>query len=193
MERNSVEKTEIQVRLLAIVSSLMGLALLGVPLVATAQDEGRGVTSPPFYIDAAARFAIIFPVEPNLENIDYATEDGSRFPAKHYSVVEGSNHYRLTYVDFSTGPAADARIVEHAVNDWIGQGELIYQSDAEYEPGVESRQLMVSRGDGNEIQASAYMWDHRLILTEAIGPPGTPSLLRFAQSLTLLTPDGGVM
>lgn len=180
-------------RVAAVLSSIVVLASLGGATAASAQGGDRGVTSPPFYIDRDARFAVMFPGEPTVEDMIYSTGAGAQFPARQFSIVQGSNEYHVTFVDFSAGPAVDAGIVENAVNELMRQGELIYQSAAEYEPGVESRQLMVSLSDGNQIQASVYMWDHRFIMTVAIGAPGTPSLLRFAQSITLLEEDGSVM
>ncbi len=180
-------------RVAAILSLIMVLASIGGTTAASAQGTDRGLTSPPFYIDRDARFGVMFPGEPTVDDIEYATEAGLHFPARQYSIVQGSNEYRVTFVDFSAGPAADPVIVENAVNELVRQGELIYQATAEYEPGVESSQLMVSLGDGNEIQASVYMWEHRLVMTEATGAPGTPSILRFVQSITLLEADGSVM
>jgi hypothetical protein len=171
--------------------TLTWLTAGGFPL--HAQDGDRDVTSPPFFIDHDARFAIMFPGDPTIDPVEYTTSDGMQFPARRFSVVDGANQYLLTYVDFTSGPITDVGIVDKAVGNIVGQGEIIYESDAEYEPGVESRQLMVSYSDGTQTHASVYMWDHRMVITEAIGAPGTPSLLRFAQSLTLLRPDGGVM
>lgn len=177
-------------RVAAVLSSIVVLASSAVWTAASAQDGDRGVTSPPFYIDRDARFAIMFPGEPAVTDMTYTTKAGAQFPARQFSVVQGPNKYSVTVVDFSAGPAVDDEIVDNAADELIRMGELVYQASAEYEPGVGSRQLMVSLSDGNQIQGSVYMWDHRLFITEARGAPGVPSLLRFAQSITLFMADG---
>jgi hypothetical protein len=164
------------------------LACLVLGGAAAAQD--RGLSSPPFYIDRDAHFAILFPASPSVTDIRYMTAGGKPYPAKRYSLEQGTNRYSVTVVDFSAGPAVDAAVVQKAVDDLKARGKLIYEAAAEYEPGVGSRQLMVSLPDGRQIQGSVYMWDHRLWITEGIGAPGTPALLRFAQSMTLLQADG---
>lgn len=172
-------------------------AMLGAASAAHAAETDpvvqRGVTSPPFYINTQARFAIMFPgnTQPMVTQINYQTKGGKTYPARRFSVVDGRNEYRVTVVDFATGAAVDPAIVQDAVNTVIGAGKVIHEEAAEYEPGVGSRQLMASLPDGRQVQASVYMWDHHLHITEAIGMPGVPSLLRFAQSVTLFGADGG--
>ena len=178
-------------RTISICLSIAVLSVLGPSLGVNAQDTNDEITSPPFFIDRDARFAILFPGDPIVNDISYMTEAGTLFPAQRFSLKEGTNEHIVTVVDFSDGPAVDIAIVENAVEETMRGGELIYEAEAEYEPGVGSRQFMASLDDGREIQASVYMWDHRLFITEAIGAPGVPSLLRFAQSFTMLEADGG--
>jgi hypothetical protein len=163
------------------------LAVLAVPVGAAAQ--GRGPSSPPFYINREAHFAIIFPAPPAVKDITYTTALGPR-PAKQFSVTQGANQYSVTVVSLANGPAVDAAVVQKAVDAIKAKGKLVYEADAEYETGVGSRQLMVTMPDARQVQASVYMWDHRLWITEGIGAPGTPALLRFAQSMTLLEANG---
>lgn len=172
------------------VAAVLSLMVVLAATVASGQDADRALSSPPFYIDRAARFAIMFPSPPAVANITYPTGAGAVYPARRFSVVDGANEYRVTVVDAAAGPAVDPRLVDKAVADLARQGKLIYQGDQAYEPGVASHQLMVSLGDGRQLQASVYMWDHRMHITEAKGAPGTPSLLRFAQSITLINADG---
>jgi hypothetical protein len=174
----------------AAVLSVIALAVLA-PTAAGAQGGGdRGPTSPPYYINKEARFAMLFPGAPAVSDTTYTTSTGQRLPAKLYSVAQGNNQYNVTVVDFPAGPAVDPAVVQHAVDNIIRKGMLVYQSQAEYEPGVGSRQMIVSLADGRQIQASVYMWDRRLFITEGTGMPGSPPLLRFAQSIVLFQANG---
>jgi hypothetical protein len=67
---------------------------------------------------------------------------------------------------------------------------LVYQSQAEYEPGVGSRQMIVSLPGGRQIQGAVYMWDRHLFIVEGTGMAGSPPLLRFAQSIVLFQGNG---
>lgn len=186
---------EDHMRVAAVLSSVVVLISLAAATAASGQADlagaGRGLTSPPFYINREARFAVMFPGAPAVKDIKYTAKAGAVFPARQFTVQQGMNNYSVTFVDVSTGPAVDTAMVDKAVDDFVRQGKVVYQSAAELEPGVGSRQLMVSLPDGRQIQGSVYMWDHRLYITEVRGAPGQPSLLRFAQSITLLQADGG--
>jgi hypothetical protein len=167
------------------------LFMLSAASEAAAQGGGvAALSSPPFYISRDSRFAIIFPAAPRVTDIRYTRKNGAAFPAKQFAAAQGANRYTVTVVDFSRGPAVDAAVVQEAVDALAAKGRLVHQAEAEYEPGVGSRQLMVSLSDDRQIQASVYMWNHRLWITEGIGTPGTPALVRFTQSLTLFEADG---
>jgi hypothetical protein len=178
-------------RLAAIVASVVFLASCAGATPAEAQGGGdRGPTSPPFYINRDARFAVLFPGTPAVSDVTYTTATGARLPAKRYSVAQGNGQYNVTVVNFPAGPAVDPAIIQHAVDTVLRKGTLVYQSQAEYEPGVGSRQMIVSLADGRQIQASVYMWDRRLFITEGMGTPGSPALLRFGQSIVLFQANG---
>ena len=174
----------------AAVLSMIALAFSALATPADAQGDDRGPTSPPYYINKAARFAVLFPGTPAVTDVMYTSANGARVPAKQYAVAQGNGQYNVTVVDFPAGPAVDPAIVEHAARNIIGKGTLVWQSRTEYEPGVGSRQIFVSLSDGRQIQAAIYMWDHRLFIVEGHGTPGTPALLRFAQSIVLFQANG---
>jgi hypothetical protein len=182
-EANSQEKS---MRFAAVLSVI---ALVLAPGAATAQDD-RGPTSPPYYINKDARFAILFPATPTISDVTYTTAAGARVAAKLYSTTQGNGQYNVTVVSLPTGPAVDAATVQHAVDAILRKGMLVYQSQAEYEPGVGSRQMIISLPGGRQIQAAVYMWDRRLYIVEGTGMSGSPPLLRFAQSIVLFQANG---
>jgi hypothetical protein len=175
-------------RVATVLSCIFALALSG---TAVAADNDRGPPSPPFYKSVESRFAVIFPGQPVVKNTTYTNGNGAPVPAKQYVLEQGPNKHIVTVADYTKGPAADPAIVERAVQQLRDRGKLLYESAEAYEEGIPSRQVSVSERNGNSLRASVYMWDHRLFIVEASGTPGTSSLLRFQQSVTLLNPDGG--
>jgi len=165
----------------AFVAAALGLFLAG---VAAAQ------TSPPFYINRESRFAIIFPAQPTARDTNYTTSSGASFPAREFSVEQNSNRHAITIVDASTRPAVDIPLVDQAAAALRARGTVRFEAAEEYDPGLPGRQLDIRLGDGRQLRASVYMWDHRLYITEANGDPQTTSLFQFEQSITLLDADG---
>lgn len=147
-------------------------------------------SSPPFYINRDYRFAVIFPAEPTATDVTYANASGDSYRARRFVVEQDANLHTVTVVDVSTGPAVDLNIVEHATDELRALGEVRFQADDDYDPGLPGRQLNIFQADGRQLRASVYMWDHRLYITEANGTPGASSLLQFEQSITLLNADG---
>jgi hypothetical protein len=170
---------------LAIVSALLSAAA-----VALFPEGAAAQTSPPFYVNRDYRFAIIFPGEPAMRDIAYATGEGRSVPARQFSLEQDTNRHVITVVDFSAGPAVDEGAVERAADELRRRGEVRFQAADEYDPGLPGRQLNIIESNGRQLRASVYMWDHRLYITEASGVPGTSSLLQFEQSITILGDDG---
>jgi len=179
-------------RVTSVLSLIAVLTALGGTTIVRAQESQSAVVIPEFYENFDARFTALFPSPPEETEITYTAEDGTRLPARKFSVVNGPNSYSVTVVDFSSGggPAVEPGAVVYAQNQMIGHGELIYQSDHPYEPGVESRQFLASMDSGEQLHGAVYMWDHRLFIIEARGTRGEPTLLRFAQSITLFDAGG---
>jgi hypothetical protein len=179
-------------RVAAILSSIVVLAAIGGTTTVYAQGSQSAIVIPEFYENFDARFTALFPSPPEETEITYTAADGGRFPARQFSVVNGPNKYSVTVADFSSGggPAVDLDAVVHAQNEMIGQGELIFQSNHAYEPGVESRQFLASPESGDQLHGAIYMWDHHLFVIEARGTRGEPTLLHFAQSITLFEEGG---
>jgi len=165
-------------------------AALFAALVAMFSGAAFAQSSPPFYINREARFAVIFPGEPVVRDIFYAIAPGTSAPAQQFSFEQDGNQHVVTFVHLPAGRAVDEAIVEQAANALRKKGEVRFQAADDYDPGLPGRQLNIFQSDGRQLRASVYMWDHRLYITEAAGTPGAPSLLQFEQSITLLNADG---
>jgi hypothetical protein len=80
--------------------------------------------------------------------------------------------------------------VQHAADQLRGRGEVRFEYDDAYDPGVPGRQLNILQTDGRQLRVSTYMWDHNLYIAEAIATPGDMAALKLEQSLLLLDNDG---
>ena len=166
----------------ALLSSALVLVLSGAAM-AQALDAS-------LYRNADYRFAVIFPDEPMVKEISYTTNDGASVLARQFYVEQGTNQYLVTVVNLPAGPAIDHDAVEHAAEQMRQKGEVRFQFDMGYDPGIPGRQLNILQPDGRQLRASAYMWDYNLYITEAIATPGDIAALKFEQSILLLNADG---
>jgi hypothetical protein len=147
-------------------------------------------SSPPYYVNREYRFAVIFPGEPMARDITFRTFQGDPFPARQFYVNRGPEQFIVTVVDFSAGPAVDQFIVFNAAADLRKRGEVLIDLARDYDPGLPGRQLDILEGNGLQLRASVYMWDHRLFITEASAAKGSSDGLQFEQSITLLEAGG---
>ena len=114
-------------------------------------------------------------------------------PARQFYVEQGTNQYLVTVVNLPAGPAVDYYTVEHAAEQIRQKGEVRFEFDMGYDPGVPGRQFNILQPDGRQLRANAYMWDHNLYITEAIATPGDIAALKFEQSISLLNADGSLL
>jgi hypothetical protein len=169
---------------------MRSLTLLATAVALILSGAAEAQTSPPFYISRDYRFAIIFPTEPVATDMTYATGSGASVPARQFTVDQNGNRHVITIADFSSGATVDIGVVDRAAAELRRRGEVRFQADEEYDPGLPGRQFNIIEPNGRQLRASVYMWDHRLYITEAEGDPGAISLLQFEQSVTLLDADG---
>ena len=108
----------------------------------------------PLHVNRAARFAVIFPGEPMVRQITYATRAGESVPARQFFVEQGANRYVVTVVQFASGRAEDRRAVEHAAEGLRQRGEVRFQAYADYDPGIPGRQLNIFETGGRQLRAS---------------------------------------
>ncbi len=142
------------------------------------------------YRDLEYRFAAIFPDTPQSREISYLTKDGTSQPAQQFYVEQGTNQYLVTVVALPAGPAIDYYAVKHAADQMRLKGEVRFEYDDAYDPGIPGRQLNILQPDGRQLRVSTYMWDHNLYIAEAVATPGDMAALKLEQSLLLLDADG---
>jgi hypothetical protein len=152
-------------------------------------DAALAQTSP-LYANREHRFAVIFPSQPLARDISFPARGGGNLPARQFYVEQGNDRFLVTVVHVPGGPAVDNQLVEHAAEQLRARGEVRFQFDMGYDPGVPGRQLNIFERNGRQLRASLYMWDHRLYIAEASAEPGSSAALQFEQSLTLLDAAG---
>ena len=155
--------------------------------------EGEGLAQEldaALYRNLEYRFAAIFPDQPQMREISYPTKDGANVPAQQFYVEQGTNQYLVTVVHLPAGPAIDWFAVEHAAEKMRARGEVRFEFDMAYDPGIPGRQLNITQPDGRQLRVSTYMWDHNLYIAEAVAQPGDMAALKLEQSLLLLDSNG---
>ena len=167
------------------------------------------------YSSRADTFAVNFPGEPKVEDINYVTEFGIALPGHFYSAGSGGSRYSVTVVDYSTaeklhteraalcrknGGEADA-----CQNDWRGdvQGSIVYASWKLIQRNakvtffgwsvvdqVEGQRLHLTNADKSRTFAEIHRHGTRLYILEGTVPPGDPEPGLFQQSLMFLDEEG---
>ena len=116
--------------------------------------------------------------------------DAERFPTIRFQSVRitgrGDDRFTVTVVQFPMGQTADDQIVEHAAATLRQRGEVRFQAQANYDPGMPGRQLNIFEPNGRQHRASVYMADRYLTITEANAAEGDFNALQFEQSITLV-------
>ena len=144
----------------------------------------------PLYVNCQYGFAVIFPSQPMTREISYTTHSGATVPARQFYNERGADRFTVTVVQFPNGPAVDEQIVEHAAATLRRRGEVRFQAEANYDPGMPGRQLNIFEPNGRQHRASVYMADRYLTITEANAAPGDFNALQFEQSIMLVDSEG---
>jgi hypothetical protein len=142
------------------------------------------------YVNCQYGFAVIFPAQPMMREISYTSHTGASIPARQFYHESGADRFTITVVQFPAGQMADAQIVEHAAASLRRRGEVRFQAEANYDPGMPGRQLNIFDPNGRQLRASVYMADRWLTITEANAAPGDFDALQFEQSITLVDDMG---
>jgi len=146
------------------------------------------------YKNPAEAFAVNFPIEPKVTNVNYMTESGVAVPAKVFSADEGAGHYTVTVVDLSVSQKDEARSMEHAAAQMRMKGQVKFDYDSELD-GIHGHQLsmILPGGAQYQVQLFLYVQEHRLYIAEGTVPAGVRPPALFWTSLAMIHPDGSVV
>jgi hypothetical protein len=153
------------------------------PVPASAQEDK-------LYVNCQYGFAVIFPAQPMMREINYTTHTGAAVPARQFYNERSADRFTVTVVHYPNGPVVDDQIVEHAAATLRRRGEVRFQAEANYDPGMPGRQLNIFEPNGRQHRASVYMAGGYLTITEANAAPGDFNALQFEQSITLVDSMG---
>jgi hypothetical protein len=168
------------------------MRLLGFVAGALALVLSSGANAQPWisYLGAEDRFAIWFPSEPTIAEIEWIDEDGESRSARRYSAERAGNTYSLIAVDYSDADDSVLRSsYAHAASVYRQKGEVIYDSEARIDR-IDGRQLQITLDSGRSIYFSAYAHGDRLYILDAeisarAAPPGL-----FQQGLQIVDEEG---
>ena len=144
----------------------------------------------PIYANCQAGFAVIFPGQPMAKDVRYTTADGTDHPAREFAVEKGGNRYSVTTVELPNAPYADQQTVMHALGELSKKGEVRSRAYVELGLGRPGGQLNIAEPNGRQLRASAYMAQHRLVITQAEAAAGDTDALQFEQSIALVDHAG---
>lgn len=145
------------------------------------------------YVNCEYRMAAQFPKDPKIRDITY--RDAVRTaPARQFYYERPQGQLSVTIAQVAGGPAVDKQVIENATDTLRKRGEVRFDSfvyyDDEKSAQLPGRQLQVALPDGHILNASVYMADHRLYITEALAVTNDLEALMFSQSVSLIDKNG---
>lgn len=141
------------------------------------------------YVSRDLHFTINFPGTPQIEHATYASAQGHTIPAQIFSAEEGTALYKLTVVDFSGHRTLESGAVAHAAEVLMRRGVGDHNRYA-YMDGLPGHHLSLTEPNGRRLQATIYLFDHRLYIVEGSDVVTAPLPSWFTYSLIITHADG---
>ncbi len=164
-------------------SAAIAIAMMIVSTTALAQLPAD------YYVHKELRFAAQFSRAPTVERMTYTNRSGDSLSAQRFWFSDASRLQSVTVAQAKDYPI-DLNLLEHAADEFRQRGEVKFQADDNYDPGVPGRQFDILQPDGRQLRAFAYMQDYKLYIVESTGEPGSLPAFQFAESFTLLDEKG---
>jgi hypothetical protein len=120
------------------------------------------------FVDRAERFGVSFPGQPMVRDTTYLSEDGSKLPARLYTVQSTSGNYSVTVVNYMTVEPTFVRasIAWAAWNIRKRGGDITYDAFAQVDR-IEGHQLHVTNADKSRTFVAIHQHARRLYILEA--------------------------
>jgi hypothetical protein len=141
------------------------------------------------YVDRDLHFTINFPEAPQIEHTSYVSAQGRAVPAQIFSVEDGTALYKLTAADFSGQVALEQGATAHAAEILMRRGEGRLNQHA-YMDGLAGHDLSLYEPNGRRLQATIYLFDHRLYIVEGSDVAKAPLPSWYTYSLIITHADG---
>ena len=101
------------------------------------------------YVNCPYRVAAIFPHAPMVKDFTYAV-GGKSAPARHFYTQQGADVFSAIVANFANGPAVDEKLINAAASPLRQKGEVRFQFDEEYDPGIPGRPFDIFQPSGRE-------------------------------------------
>lgn len=142
------------------------------------------------YVSGQDRFHIVFPEEPEVEEVEWISADGLRVPARRYSAGQGDNRYSITVVDYEDARDGTMRgSMAHTATAFRRKGEVTVDAYAQLDR-IGGHQLQITEPDGRQLYVAMYLHDNLLYVTEASVPSTSPRGTIFQHSLSITDENG---
>jgi hypothetical protein len=136
------------------------------------------------------RFAIWFPSEPTIENIEWIDEHDEARPARRYSAERNGDVFTVIAVDYA---GADWGLIRaaypHAATLYRQKGTVTYDGWA-HTDRIDGHRLQITQDDGRRIYFVAHMEGEILYILDANVSARSPPPGRFEQGLQILDREG---
>ena len=183
--------------------SLVPVLLLCVTDLAVAQEWET-------YVSRVDRFAITFPGEPVVEEIEWPSEYGAVLQGRVYSVQQGANRFSVTAIDYTDSEARHAMVsknrsfagamywridimasIQYAATKFRQREGSVVTYDAwHYIDLVEGHQLQLTNADQSRTFVAIYLHENRLYIVEGTVPRNAAPPGLFQQNLSFLDEAG---
>jgi len=142
------------------------------------------------YLSIEDRFAISFPSEPSVEDIEWIGEEGEVRSARRYSASRAGNNYALIAVDYSDADDSELRnSYVYAAAVYRRKGDVIYDGAAQMDR-IDGHQLEIGLDGGRILYFSAYAHDGRLIILDTEMPARAAPPGQFHEGLQIVDEKG---
>ena len=136
------------------------------------------------------RFNAVFPAEPNVEEVEWISEDSTVVPGRRYSAVAGGNSYSLTVYDYHGTNFSNMRgSMAHVATAFRQKGNVTLDAYAQLDR-IPGHQLQITEPNGRELYVALYLHDWLLYVTEASVPLASPRATMFQHSLSIIDGEG---
>jgi len=136
------------------------------------------------------RFAVNFPQEPTVEEIEWITEDDTAIPARKFTATRGNNIYSVIVADYrGQRPVTILGAEAHTAANYRKLGEVTYDAFSQIDR-VSGLQLQITKPDGRRLFLAIHPHEDFLYIGEADVAPRAAPPGQFQQSLQVLDENG---
>jgi hypothetical protein len=140
------------------------------------------------YVYPTFKFAINFPLAPNIGDVDYENADGSTVRARSYSLEQPEARYSILVADFSHSRLDEFAVLDHAVSLLADGATIKLDVRCRFDLIYTCREMSFVGRDGTHSAATFIFYARRLYRAQgtilpANSNPLSAESIRFTHSL----------